>query len=291
MSAGPSWYDLLGVDPTADTDEIRAAWRAQSADLDPTDRRFRSLSQAAEVLLDPQSRAAYDASLAEPASATAAPSPPPAVPVDLEKRTAADTAQAPEAATKARKAQAPEQPEEPVQKGPSRLPLVPAWLLLLVAVLTAVAIAGATVAAVRAGEPVSDEGGSFVEQSAEEARAAAVRAIVPVLSYDYRTLEEDAAAARSYMTSGYQEDKYDPLFAFVSENAPNTQTVVEVQVVDSAIVRTGKDRVEVLLFVDRPTTNRRNTEPIVYKDQATVTMARVDGQWLVDDLRTSPIQE
>jgi Mce-associated membrane protein len=145
------------------------------------------------------------------------------------------------------------------------------------------------VAAVPAGEPVSDRGGVLVEQSAEEARAAAIRAIVPVLSYDYRSLDEDAAAARSYMTSSYQEEKYDPLFAVIEENAPNTQTVVGAQVVDSAIVRTGDDRVDVLLFVDRPTTNKQVRQPIVYKDQLTVTMARVDGQWLVDDLTTSPI--
>ncbi len=64
MSAGPSWYDVLDVEPDASPEEIRAAWRAGIADLDPTERRFRSLNQAAEVLLDEQSRAAYDAELA-----------------------------------------------------------------------------------------------------------------------------------------------------------------------------------------------------------------------------------
>jgi Mce-associated membrane protein len=168
---------------------------------------------------------------------------------------------------------------------------VPAWALVLAAVLATLGVVTATLASVQAGEPVSDDGGALVEQSAEEARNAAVRAVVPVLSFDYRTLEEDAAAARSYMTSSYQEEKYDPLFAVIEENADNTQTVVEVQVVDSAVTRTGDGRVEILLFVDRPTTNRESQEPVVYKDQATLTMAEVDGQWLVDDLRTSPIQE
>lgn len=298
MSAGPSWYDVLGVDPSADADEVRAAWRAGIADLDPSDRRFRSLNQAAEVLLDPESRAAYDASLAEPtASPAAAPAPaasPPAAPsasdapVTTGKRPRAGR---PRTGRTREAVEARESSRERTPAAASRLPLVPAWVLVVVAVLAALGVATATLAWVQAGEPVSDEGGAFVEQSAEEARAAAVRAVVPVLSYDYRTLEEDAAAARSYMTSGYQEEKYDPLFAFVQDNAPNTQTVVQVQVVDSAIVRTGEDRVEVLVFVDRPTTNRRNTDPVVYKDQATVTMAEVDGQWLVDDLRTSPIQE
>ena len=316
MSAGPSWYDVLGVEPDASHDDIRAAWRAGIADLDPTERRFRSLNQAAEVLLDERSRAAYDAELAAPADASVADKPAegggttalaagrgtsaashetPAEPGPSTRRPRLPRRDKPPAA--GRGASAP-----PAGRGasaashetgsnPSRLPLVPAWVLVLAAVLATLGVVTATVASVQAGEPVSDEGGALVEQSAEEARSAAVRAVVPVLSFDYRTLDEDAAAARSYMTSSYQEEKYDPLFAVIEENADNTQTVVNVQVVDSAVTRTGDDRVDILLFVDRPTTNRDNEEPVVYKDQATLTMAKVDGQWLVDDLRTSPIQE
>ena len=163
--------------------------------------------------------------------------------------------------------------------------------VVVLAVLAGLALSIAVVASLRAPEPVSDRGGVLVEESAEQARAAAVRAIVPVLSYDYRRLDEDVEAARSYMTSAYQDDKYDPLFSLIEDNAPETQTVVGAQVVDSAVVRTGRDRVDVLLFVDRPTTNKQVSDPIVYKDQVTVTMARVDGQWLVDGLQTSPIQE
>lgn len=306
MSVGPSWYDVLGVEPTADAAEIRAAWRAAIADLDPTERRFRSLNQAAEVLLDKQQRAAYDAELAggtaaapttvRDASATAAgrgaSSASHATPADAEPATTKrprlprrDKATAAPTAAVGRGASATS------HETPSRLPLVPAWALILAAVLATLGVVTATLASVQAGEPVSDESGALVEQSAEEARNAAVRAVVPVLSFDYRTLEEDAAAARSYMTSAYQEEKYDPLFAVIEENADNTQTVVDVQVVDSAVTRTGDGRVEILLFVDRPTTNRDTPEPVVYKDQATLTMAEVDGQWLVDDLRTSPIQE
>src|SRR4249919_1974242 len=56
-------YDVLDIEPTSTPDEIRAAWRAAVADLDPTDRRFRVYNQAAEVLLDPLRRAAYDEQL------------------------------------------------------------------------------------------------------------------------------------------------------------------------------------------------------------------------------------
>ena len=55
-------------------------------------------------------------------------------------------------------------------------------------------------------------------------------------------------------------------------------------------MRASDDRVQVLVFVDRPTTNKLHAEPVVYKDQVTVSMQRVDGDWLVDDLVTSPAQ-
>ena len=60
----PSLYDLFDVNPAATADEIRKAWRAKIADLDPTDARFGRLNDAAGVLLNPERRAAYDASLA-----------------------------------------------------------------------------------------------------------------------------------------------------------------------------------------------------------------------------------
>ena len=61
--------------------------------------------------------------------------------------------------------------------------------------------------------------------------------------------------------------------------------------VASGIVRSGEDRVEVLLFVDRPTTNKQQSEPVVYKDQVRVTMELVDGDWLIDDMETSPVAQ
>ena len=61
MSA--SWYDVLGVDEHASAAEIRTAWKDSIADLSPGDRKFRVCNEAAEVLLDPERRAAYDAEL------------------------------------------------------------------------------------------------------------------------------------------------------------------------------------------------------------------------------------
>ena len=91
------------------------------------------------------------------------------------------------------------------------------------------------------------------------------------------------------MTGRYGTE-YDKLFALIEENAPQTETRVGTEVVSSGIVRATDERVQVLVFVDRPTTNKLSAEPVVYKDQVTLSMQLVDGTWLVDDMVTSPVQ-
>lgn len=262
----PNWYDLLDVAPDATTAEIKTAWQAAIADLDPTDRRFRVYNQAAEVLLDPARRAAYDAELA-----AAEPEPEPVDgPVD---------APASDEAASTATGVAPARTWTPtVIAGRT----VPGWVLGALAVLTAIAVG---LSAWLWFERPSD---SAVEDSTQTAQSAAERAIGPILSYDAKQLDEDQQAAASYMTSDYREE-YDKLFAVIKENAPATETVVKAEVIASGIVRSGEDRVAVLLFVNRPTTNKQNPEPIVYKDQVTVTMQKVGDEWLVDDLVTTPV--
>lgn len=280
----PSWYDVLHVEPTASESEIRAAWKGAIADLDPGDRRFRLCNQAAEVLLDPQRRAAYDAELAaagadrdaadEPADRPAGTAEPAET---AEDGVAVEAGGAAGLLGRLRRVR----PERSTAAGPGR-PGVPAWVLAVLAVLTAVSVGAA------AWVGFATPSDASVEESTSAAQSAAERAIGPILSYDYRHLDEDRAAAQSYMTSRYREEDYDPLFEVVKQNAPGTKAVVKAEVVASGVVRSGEDRVEVLLFVNRPTTNKKNTEPVVYKDQVRAQMVRVDGDWLVDCLITSP---
>jgi Mce-associated membrane protein len=251
------WYDVLDVEPTASVDEIRSAWRAAVAELDPTDRRFRVYNQAAEVLLDPGRRAAYDAeqlSSVEPVEATAS-----SVERDL-----------------------PVELVEPVETGTvRRLPVVPGWALVSLAGLVAAAL-------VIAGVLVSKPSDAAVADDTQAAQAAAERAIVPMLSYDARHLDQSAAAAEPYMTSS-ERSEYDKLFAVVRQNAPRTGTVIQAKYLASGVVRSGTDRVDVLVFVDQATRNKQHPKvPVVYKNQVLVTMAKVGGQWLVDDLHTNP---
>ena len=248
MTGAPTWYDVLDVAPDATADQVRSAWKLQIADLEPGDRRFDALNRAARVLLDRDTRAEYDAGLAEHDAG----------PV-VEER-----------------------PDESTPERPSRrrgLPAVPSWLLAGLGIVAALLVAAAAWAWVRGDAGDAD--------AARAAQSAAERAVVPVLSYDHRDLEGSRERAQALMTGAYRRE-YDKLFAVIAENAPGTRTTVEVDVVASGVVRASEDRVQVLVFVDRPTTNKSSAEPVVYKDQVTLSMQRVDGEWLVDDMTTAP---
>ena len=258
MSA-PTWYDVLDVAPDASADEVRTAWRAEIADLEPGDRRFDALNRAAKVLLDPAARSEYDARLIVEA--------PVPVPVPL-----------PSPAGGPDPPWVEEGPLAPVTS-PRHGVAVPTWLLLgLATVATALVAATAWVWASSSGSQ---------DEAARAAQTAAERAVVPVLSFDHEDLEGSQQRAQALLTGSYRED-YDKLFAVIAENAPSTRTTVEVEVVASGIVRATDDRVQVLVFVDRPTTNKASTAPVVYRDQVTLSMQRVDDEWLVDDMTTSP---
>lgn len=271
MSDAPTWYDVLDVPRNASAEEIRAAWKTRIADLGPGERRFDALNRAAKVLLDPASRAAYDA---EHPEATAEDEPAGA-PIEEAVEEGPPSAPRVEEAVPA--------PATRGKGSTSERAGVPTWLLAGLAIVAAGLVA-ATLWMWLAGD---GDGGE--DSAARAAQVAAERAVVPVLSYDYEHLAADQEAAQALMTGNYREE-YDKLFTVLEENAPQTQTKVTASVIASGIVRATDDRVQVLVFVDRPTTNRLSAEPVVYKDQVTLSMQLVDGEWLVDDLITSPVQ-
>ena len=297
----PSWYDVLDLDPSADAEEIREAWRASIAELSPGDRGFRLRNEAAEVLLDPERRREYDAELQAEAEAEAeleaeaeaetaetdrepeevpatvavpVPVPVPA-PVNLDKE---PTAPEPEAEATGEPASEAAEPAETTKStsrsgGPSTL------VLALLSVL-ALAMVAMTVVVL-----IVQSRASSVEDAADQGLAAAEQAIVPVLSYDYRQMEQSKAAAENFLTPSFSKE-YDKLFAQLTINAPETETVVTTEVVASGIVSAEADEVLAFVFINRPT-QKQDTDPRVYRDQVTVRMQKVDDEWLVAELITA----
>ena len=97
----PTWYDVLGVHRDASPAEIKAAWRTATDTFVPgsgSGGQFRMFNEAADVLLDPERRAAYDETLGaapvdttvvEPEHEEPGPSAPGPVPAEPEESTEA----------------------------------------------------------------------------------------------------------------------------------------------------------------------------------------------------------
>ncbi|MEI7055824.1 DnaJ domain-containing protein [Nocardioides sp. CCNWLW239] len=305
----PTWYDLLDVEPDASTDDIRAAWKSAIADLDPTDRRFRTLNEAAAVLLDADKRAAYDAELAaleEPATEDEA---------EADEGGDREAAGATAAVEDEAAEDAPDADEDPAAeteepKGRT-LPVLPTWGLAAAGALALAAVVAAgvvffgqdkvetvsnnnvTTSTVEGavGKQITRNHKLLVEEQGAEALEAAKKAVVPLLSYDYSTMDESKSKAHDVMTKDYRED-YDRLFAVLVDNVPETKTVVKtLPPVDAGVIRVSEDTVQILVLVDRQVTNAQRTTPIGYQEYAMLTMAKVGDEWLVDKVETRPSQD
>lgn len=301
----PTWYDLLDVEPDAATDDIRAAWKSAIADLDPTDRRFRTLNEAAAVLLDEKKRAAYDAELAALEEAA----------VEDENPGADETADVedePAVVASDDEEPADEEPDDEEGAAAGRtLPLLPTWALIAAGALALAAVIAAgvvffgqekvatvsnnnvTTSTVEGavGKQITRNHKLLVEEQGGEALEAAKKAAVPLLSYDYSKMDESKSKAHAVMTKDYRED-YDRLFAVLVDNVPETKTVVKTLApVDAGVIRVAEDTVQILVLVDRQVTNAQRSTPIGYQEYAMLTMAKVGDEWLVDKVETQPSQD
>ncbi|MFE6510820.1 J domain-containing protein [Nocardioides sp. NPDC057767] len=306
----PTWYDLLDVEPDAATDDIRAAWKSAIADLDPTDRRFRTLNEAAAVLLDADKRAAYDAELAALEEAAAEQEGDEDDDHEAVEETAAVVGTEAEGAPDAPEDDV-EAVEEAEESGGRTLPMLPTWGLIAAGALALAAVVAAgvvffgqekvetvsnnnvTTSTVEGavGKQITRNHKLLVEEQGADALEAAKKAVVPLLSYDYSKMDESKSKAHDVMTKDYRED-YDRLFAVLVDNVPETKTVVKTLApVDAGVIRVSEDTVQILVLVDRQVTNAQRSTPIGYQEYAMLTMAKVGDDWLVDKVETKPSQD
>lgn len=308
-------YDILNVDESASVDEIRAAWKAAVADLDPTDRRFRAFNDAASVLLDADKRASYDAGLAttraaeeEPADAASgtagadsAGETPAATPVTLTKDSAATatTVTAPTTATKtdpktdpttdAKPDPKPDPKPAPASAGP------PGWALGAAAVGALAALVLAVVLLVQPGGNLfADDSPKDVaaantrfEESSRSVEAAAERMIADVFSYNYETMDADLERAQQYVTPelGAKQAKGWP---DIAKDAADQKLVVRARAEAVALTRLspdGEDATVVVFLVQDSTRNGVDQTPL--RMWVSLKMVREDGSadsWLIDDV-------
>jgi len=279
-----SLYDLLDVDEDATPDQIRSAWKIAIADLDPTDRRFRAYNDAAEVLLDADKRAAYDAELAAGRIE------------DEAEETAADQVADEEEAEPEPAAAEIETDDAETETTPAGPPV---WALLVALGAAVLSIALLIVVLTWPGSVGGDSPADQVDgaEQAEEAGQSAVRAaeaaVPPVLSYDYRTLDADFAEAESYLTEEFAAKRTE-LFDQEAESGMTLreQVVAEKVVVTATVSGTGLtrvsddgDRATVVVYVNQDS-QKGKAAPRPLRMWATLSMVADGDDWLLDDICT-----
>ncbi|BBH16951.1 hypothetical protein Back2_12380 [Nocardioides baekrokdamisoli] len=309
-----TWYEILGVEPTASEAEIKGAWRSLVTVLGPTDHRFAAINEAASVLLDPEKRAAYDADVVD----VAAPSEPEAAAGDDQSLILNDRDEEPESTSSADEdaIAAPEPAEiasQPAGESSHSVrtvvdglahPVVAAVaavlavaLVLTAAILYLVQNDGPTVTDRTVMVSLTDTQGKPIKQQVPTretaditaAMQAAVAGVPKILSSDYRTLARNEAEGKAVLTAAYAATSFTPYFdGFVKTNAPRLkQIVICGPALDVGVVRTAPNLVEVLIMFDRFSSNTAGSA--VSQDFADVTMMNQNGAWLISNFRTTPL--
>lgn len=279
-------YDLLNVDESATAEEIRAAWKAAIADLDPSDRRFRAYNDAAGVLLDQEKRASYDAGLAQARIDAEADV---TTEADVESEAEVEAEVEAGAAAEAEQMAAPVVESRAPSAGPSRATLIGVAVAAVLAVVLAVctfALPG-----VRADESPGDiaERSAAQDKATLAAESAAEQMVAPVLSYNHKTMDEDLARLKGFLTTK-MADKQSAAWPELTKEAQAQQIAVEATATGTALTRVDPDgrRATVVVFIDQYV-EKKATEPFVLHMWATMSLVReggTEGRWLLDDLCT-----
>ncbi|MET0997555.1 MAG: DnaJ domain-containing protein [Marmoricola sp.] len=281
--ATPTWYDALGVPRDATSDQIKAAWRDATDRFEPgSGGQFKMFNEAAAVLLDPDARCRYDATLppeapvgerTEPIEPVAAHEPPPAAHEPPPPPPAAPVEESPEPAGTGRR---------------GFLVRTLGGLGVLTLGILGVLTLAALVIAVVLGVKVHQEAG--VVTARDEAPAAAERAAKVMLSYDYRTLPADRERAGGYLTSGFKKT-YLKNFALLEKQkdgtpgaAVQTKTTVTSSVLGSGVMDAEDDAARVLVFVNQ-VSKRPGADPQIFQNRVAMKMEKVGDRWLVANLK------
>ena len=125
------------------------------------------------------------------------------------------------------------------------------------------------------------------EQARTAAAAAAKQAVEDVLSYDYRTVDDDITRARSEATGEFAA-QYAASAERLADQAQQSRAIVQATASAPAVVAAAGDQVVVLLFVDQASVKQlkdaESPSTRIDRSRVRVTMSRVDGRWLISQL-------
>jgi Mce-associated membrane protein len=160
---------------------------------------------------------------------------------------------------------------------------VPGGSAAVVAVV-ALAVAVAVVLAVVVTGLSHRTGGQGSSASSAAAEKAATTGAQASLSYDYRHLSTDFAAAEQLMTPSFKADYANQTSRKVQAPAVKYHAVSVATVEGAGVASMTSSRATVLVFVDQTVRNTQLSAPRLDRSRVQVSLVRSGGKWLINNL-------
>jgi len=117
-----------------------------------------------------------------------------------------------------------------------------------------------------------------------EARKAVAAHVEQLLSYDHRTIEDDLAREKDWLTGSFADDYASLVTDEIAPAAARAKVVTDARVSASGVTSTDDGEVELLLFVTVTTRSEELDAPRVSGSRLAVTAELVDGEWRISAL-------
>jgi Mce-associated membrane protein len=148
------------------------------------------------------------------------------------------------------------------------------WAAPLAALVAAMAVLG-----VIAGVSLRDP-----DAQARAERAAASQARVSIqqmLSYNYKTIDAQAAQIETLLTGSFKGEFTSAMDKDIKPLAVKNQTVVQARVSDVGVMSASPTTVKVLAFVNQAKVGVDQKDPVVDQNRVIATLTKVGDRWLI----------
>ncbi|HEV7171256.1 hypothetical protein [Pedococcus sp.] len=120
------------------------------------------------------------------------------------------------------------------------------------------------------------------QSNTDRVAASAARAsIEQMLSYNYKTIDAQAAQIETLLTGPFKAEFTSAMDKEIKPLAVKNQTVVEAKVSDIGVMSSSGSTVRVLAFVNQARVGADHTTPAVDQNRVIATMSKVGDRWLV----------
>lgn len=144
---------------------------------------------------------------------------------------------------------------------------------------------GAAVALLAGSAGVALSSPAGQEAQTRAATSAARTSIEQMLSYNYKTIDAQAARIEGLLTGSFKSEFSSAMAKDIKPLAVKNKTVVQARVSDVGVMEQAEGRVKVLAFVNQATVGADAQQPAIDQNRVIATLTKVGDRWLISEVQ------